>query len=86
VKIRIEETRQVVKIDTVTKDIVCNKCGKSCKDTYIPFWLPNFGWHYFGEVSKGEYAGQVHKFDLCDSCYTELINSFIHQIDPDYID
>jgi hypothetical protein len=62
------------------KDVLCNKCGNSMAlDNVIGFEASDcvkggqFG-TFFGWGSK--YDGSLHRFDLCDKCYDEFIDSF----------
>ena len=64
----IKETKEVEKV-------ICNKCGKEV--------ISNSGcstqdvlnvdkrWGYFSDKDN-----EIHSFDLCESCYDELIQSF----------
>ena len=65
---------KIEKIKTIRK-IICNKCGKE---------IPMKGeiaqedvldvekrWGYFSKRDN-----EVHKFDLCEQCYDELIATF----------
>lgn len=66
---QIKETKEVNKI-------ICNKCGKE-----IPavngraeegVFSVNYTWGYFSEKD-----GEKHTFDLCESCYDEMLATFI---------
>lgn len=67
---------QIKKIETKEiEKIFCNKCGK---ETAVKDGEPVEGvfhadcaWGYFSEKD-----GQRHRFDLCESCYDELLASF----------
>lgn len=61
--------------------ITCNKCGK---EIFIQNNIPTGEalsvekkWGYF---SKGK-DGEVHRFDLCEECYDELISGFKYPVD-----
>lgn len=62
------------------KSIVCNQCGKSLavKDGIVREGavLVNHAWDYFSEKD-----GEVHHFDLCESCYDEMISQFKIPVD-----
>ena len=65
---RIKETKEVEKI-------ICNKCGKEivvengiARDDVLEVTKR---WGYFSHKDN-----QVHKFDLCEECYDELISTF----------
>ena len=65
---QIKETKEI-------KKIICNKCGRE-----IPavaghpgegVFSVDYTWGYFSEKD-----GERHSFDLCESCYDELLASF----------
>ena len=65
---QVKETKEV-------KKIICNKCGKE-----IPvvnghaeegILSVDHTWGYFSNKD-----GERHSFDLCESCYDELLASF----------
>ena len=56
----------------VVKDVICNKCGKSCKTewefesaTLIGSW---------GYGSKKD--GVLNEAEICEACFDEFVNSF----------
>lgn len=58
----------------------CNKCGK---DILVENGIMkegafsiNYNWGYFSKKD-----GEMHCFDLCESCYDEFVKSFI--IEPE---
>ncbi|GAA0801479.1 hypothetical protein DWX43_24455 [Clostridium sp. AF19-22AC] len=66
---QMKETKEVNKI-------ICNKCGKE-----IPVingraeegvFSVDYTWGYFSEKD-----GEKHSFDLCETCYDELLRSFM---------
>ena len=66
---QVKETKEVNKI-------ICNKCGKE-----IPVingraeegvFSVDYTWGYFSEKD-----GEKHSFDLCETCYDELLRSFM---------
>lgn len=65
---QIKETKEI-------KTIVCNKCGKKiqtldgCPREGV--FSADYTWGYFSEKD-----GERHSFDLCESCYDELLGSF----------
>jgi hypothetical protein len=72
-------TREVerVVVEQEVDDIICNKCGKSCKD--------HAGMNFEGllEVSiQGGYASFLgddapHTFSLCERCLDEMFRTFV---------
>ena len=57
------------------ESVWCNWCGKRLivKDGILREGSAHFEltWDYFSEKD-----GEVHSFDLCESCYDELTNQF----------
>ena len=57
------------------KKIICNKCGREiqavngCPREGV--FSVDYEWGYFSEKD-----GERHSFDLCESCYDELLRSF----------
>ena len=55
--------------------VICNMCGKKIivKEGIVREGAAMFDckWDYFSEKD-----GEVHHFDLCESCYDELISQF----------
>ena len=57
------------------KKIICNKCGREipavdgCPRGGV--FSVDYTWGYFSEKD-----GERHSFDLCESCYDELLASF----------
>ena len=60
--------------------LVCNCCGKKLivKDGIVRegVMTVNHSWDYFSEKD-----GEVHRFDLCEACYEELISQFKVAVD-----
>jgi len=58
----------------VTKDIVCNICGTSCKAS------PGYGFSYATLKAHWGYCsnrdGQVHEAHICNSCFDVMIKKF----------
>lgn len=51
--------------------IMCNKCGQNVDiKNYKDFLYINKTWGY-----NSNYDGEYHEFEICQSCYDELINS-----------
>ena len=70
---KIEETQTIEKI-------ICNKCGT---EIVVRNEIPeadvlsvNKRWGYFSKRDN-----EVHKFDLCEKCYDEMIATFQIPID-----
>ena len=59
---RKEETKVIDKI-------ICNKCGKEIVEADA--LSVDKRWGYFSEKDN-----EVHKFDLCEECYDELVSKF----------
>ena len=66
---QMKETKEI-------KKIICNKCGRQIK---VVNGRPEEGvfsvdhtWGYFSEKD-----GERHSFDLCESCYDELLKTFL---------
>lgn len=65
-----KETQEVELID----DVICNKCGKSCRDetTGLIEAVPlSMTWGY-GSSKDGE----GHESHVCEHCYDEIIAGF----------
>ncbi len=66
---QLKETKEV-------KKIVCNKCGKEISvvngHAREGVFSVDQTWGYFSEKD-----GERHSFDLCESCYDELLDSFL---------
>ncbi len=67
-KYRIQETEEVTKI-------ICNKCGKEiavengiAREDVLSV---EKRWGYFSGKDN-----EVHRFDLCESCYDEIVVAF----------
>ena len=65
----MQETKEI-------KKSVCNKCGRQIK---VVNGRPEEGvvsvdhtWGYFADKD-----GERHSFDLCESCYDELLKTFL---------
>lgn len=60
--------------------VLCNMCGKriAVRDGIVREGAAAFdhAWDYFSEKD-----GEVHHFDLCESCYDELVGGFRIPVD-----
>ncbi len=67
-EVQLRETKEI-------KKIICNKCGKEILAVNgIPkeeVFSADYTWGYFSGKD-----GERHRFDLCESCYDELVKSF----------
>ena len=62
--------RQYKKEDTVAVEkYICNKCGKEI--TLGDVLSVDKRWNYFSNKDN-----EVHHFDLCETCYDELVAGF----------
>ena len=61
---QIKETKEI-------KKIICNKCGREIPAVDGCPREGDYTWGYFSEKD-----GERHSFDLCESCYDELLDSF----------
>lgn len=65
-------TKQVQRIDTDTVDVLCNKCGESCKRVHGIECVRLFAdWGY--DSSKD---GTTEQADLCEQCWDALVATF----------
>ena len=66
---QMKETKEVNKI-------ICNKCGKEIPvingQAEEGVFSVDYTWGYFSEKD-----GEKHSFDLCETCYDELLRSFM---------
>ncbi len=68
----------IVEYKNVTDDIICNKCGNSCKDSC--------DMNYEGLIEASVFGGYASKlgdqvnyeFSLCEDCLIELFKTFKH--------
>jgi hypothetical protein len=59
-------------------EIICDKCGKILKPNELGM-MPDFfsvekQWTY-----PSKYDGEIHCFDLCEECYSELFSVIINK-------
>lgn len=76
-------TKEVQQTVEVTKDIICNKCGNSCRTSTGGDDAP---WHAYDGLIEAEVHGSYfstkigdtskHVFSLCETCFMELQSSF----------
>lgn len=56
--------------------VFCNRCGKELqvRDGIIQEGIFNieYLWGYFSNRD-----GEIHKFDLCEKCYNEMVEEFV---------
>lgn len=68
-------TTEVQQTVNVISDIICNKCGESCKNLYGYEGLleaevhGGYGSEHVGDMNK-------HKFSMCEKCFMELSATF----------
>ncbi|MEY8337927.1 hypothetical protein AALB16_07815 [Lachnospiraceae bacterium 62-35] len=59
----------------VLESVICNQCGKklAVKDGIVREGVISIhhAWDFFSEKD-----GEVHHFDLCESCYDDVISQF----------
>ena len=86
-KITEEKTEERIVKYNKTKEVLCNKCGKSMSvenygDTLVLVGCSIEVIFPYGSNKDGD----VHKFDLCDDCYDELVGAFKHkaEVENDY--
>lgn len=76
-------TKEVQQTVTVVKDIICNKCGESCRtdgggdDTSHP----EFDGLIEAQVHGGYFSEKIgdcsrHIFSLCETCFMDLQSTF----------
>ena len=65
---QLKETKEINKI-------ICNKCGKEIAvvngRAAEGVFSVDYRWGYFSEKD-----GERHSFDLCESCYDDLLRTF----------
>lgn len=63
------------------QDIYCNMCGKKIKQNQeLPmedFVSVTKSWGYFSGKD-----GEIHEFELCETCYDEMISRFQIPVAP----
>lgn len=75
----------MIKCEKVTKetdevtDIICNKCGVTCKDEHEMNYEGLIGAYVIaGYGAEYLYDGVGYSFDLCEKCIFELFKTFKH--------
>lgn len=78
---RITEQKEVTEVKSITTDILCNKCGGSCK--LYEFKENDFEFGGLIEVKiMGRYFSshledcRDYTFSICEKCLKELFESF----------
>ncbi len=60
--------------------IICNRCGKvikTKKDVALEgVFGTRYNWNYYSKKDT-----EIHLFDLCESCYDEMVKNFIIPVD-----
>jgi hypothetical protein len=64
----IQKEKQTRGIEII-KDVLCNKCGISCKE--FSSLMAHWG---YGSTRDGE----VHEAHLCETCWEEIVKDFKH--------
>lgn len=66
---QMKETKEI-------KKIICNKCGREISAengmTKEGVFSVDYVWGYFSDKD-----GERHSFDLCESCYDEMLRGFL---------
>lgn len=76
--------KETTKVTYELSEVICNKCGKSADVIYGDHGYPiDNSYEYWVEFSQkfGFYSSfdcQEISFDLCEPCFKNLIESFIH--------
>ena len=67
----IKKTEEIKEISKM----ICNQCGKEIPvvngQAREGVFSADYSWGYFSEKD-----GEVHHWDLCESCYDNLLNQF----------
>ena len=71
-------TKEISTISLETLDIICNKCGQTCKTNM------NYNGLLEVEISGSYDSTHLHdlalyQFSLCEKCLVELFETFVHQ-------
>lgn len=71
----ISKEHKTKKVEVI-KDILCNKCGNSCKKPHecMEFATLSVHWGYFSKSRDGE----VHEAHLCQNCWEDITKEFKH--------
>ena len=76
---KLVETETIAKDEIVVKDILCNKCGNSCRPSNVH--CRNFYGLIEARVTGGYFSEDLedltaYTFSICESCLKELFASF----------
>lgn len=80
---RVTETVKAVKEETVTTEIICNKCGKKVNimdDLFSNNKMHDFSVR-FGYCSNHD--GEIWNFHLCEDCIIKFVKTFKYEPDVD---
>ncbi len=71
----MRKVKKVLKEEDEIYEIYCNMCGKPIeKDSFgnfLEYLSVDKKWGYFSILD-----GQEHSFDICDSCYKDIVSKF----------
>lgn len=83
---RITKQIQVIKEESLTTDILCNKCGLTCRTDNGPVDIPSgvkpqFDGLLEAKVQGGYFSKKIgdlsrHTFSLCETCFMDLQSTF----------
>lgn len=87
-KEKTEKCKSCGKVTKIDKDIICNKCGKSCK-VYLTADKKHTDFEGLLGVEVAGGFGSSHdcttlKFDICDECLMKFIKTF--KVKPEEIE
>jgi len=72
----MKKYKEVLQNKKILSEVICNGCGKTVEKTdserFYDYFSAEKMWGYLSE-----FDGEVHKFDLCASCYTQIVNKFL---------
>ena len=91
----MKKTKKIIKsVETIqTQDIICNKCGESCKIGNIGETgnQKNLDWDIYGgliesEIFGGYYSSKLddqskYTFSLCEHCLVKMFKNFKVPVD-----
>lgn len=79
----MKKIKKVQREVEIVDDVICNKCGKSCRpsDEVPDFYGLIEASFSTGYESKALPDGMSYTFSLCEECLAELFDSF--QIEPE---
>lgn len=71
----MKKFKKVLEEKLIIEDVFCNMCGNEIKKNEFgklyDYISVNKQWGYFSTLD-----GSSHEFDLCDTCYKEIIKKF----------